>query len=134
MTTQSKPAPHPVPRTIPDMFLARAHEAPEAEAVRYKTGGRWISIPWKDMEAQVRATARGMADWVAAGDKVCILSENRPEWWLADLATLGLGAVTTPIYPTNPAKDVAYILNDSGARMLFVSTVEQLSKIRELRE
>jgi long-chain acyl-CoA synthetase len=74
-----------------------------------------------------------MADWVQPNDIVCILSENRPEWWIADLATLCLGGVTAPIYPTNPAKDIAYILNDCHAKLLFVSGEEQLAKIRKLQ-
>ena len=122
-----------VPTTLPELFLMRAESAPGVEAVRYKKDGRWTPILWRDLEARVRGAARGLADWLPAEAKVAILSENCPEWWIADLAVLCLGGVTVPIYPTNPDKDVAYILNDSGARILFVSGEAQLEKIRRLR-
>jgi len=63
------------------------------------------------------------------GDRVAILSENRPEWTITDFAALALGAVTVPIYSTQTADQTSYILNDSGARVIAVSTKSQLEKI-----
>jgi long-chain acyl-CoA synthetase len=121
------------PRTIAEMFFSRAHASATEEALLYKREGRWQPITWQEYETAVREVARGIADWIEPREIVAILSENRPEWCFADLATLALGAASAPIYPTNPPKDIAYILNDSGARLLFLSTTEQLAKIRALR-
>ncbi|HYW06543.1 MAG TPA: long-chain fatty acid--CoA ligase, partial [Longimicrobium sp.] len=68
------------------------------------------------------------------GDRVALLSENRPEWAIADYAITGMGAVDVPVYPTLPANQIAYILKDSGARAILVSTREQLAKILEIRD
>jgi long-chain acyl-CoA synthetase len=121
------------PKTIPEMFYRRTKASAYREAVLYKQDGTWRPLTWKDLEQRVREVARGIVDWVKPKDIVCLLSENRPEWWIGDLATLSLAGVSAPIYPTNPPKDIAYILNDCGAKLLFVSNLEQLDKIRQLK-
>src|SRR5262245_20745311 len=70
---------------------------------------------------------------LAPGDRVAILCENRPEWAYADLATLCAGAVVAPVYATLTSSQVLYILNDSGARILFVSSPAQAAKVAEIR-
>ncbi len=70
---------------------------------------------------------------VLRGDRVVIMSESRPEWLIADLAILALGAVTVPVYSTLSPGQARYIVNDSGARVAFVSTAEQLEKLRSAR-
>ena len=70
---------------------------------------------------------------IEKGDRVAILSENRPEWAYADLAALCAGAVDAPIYATLTAPQVLYILNDSEAKVVFVSTAAQLQKVQEIR-
>jgi len=121
------------PRTIPEMFYNRTAATPDAPAVKIKAGGRWNPTSWKAVEDKVRTLARGIADWVEPEEIVCILSENRLEWWMADLATLSLAGASAPIYATNPPKDVAYIINDCGCKLILVSTGEQLDKIRKLK-
>src|SRR6185436_10789216 len=71
---------------------------------------------------------------VAKGDRVGILAENRPEWAYADMASLCAGAVDAPIYSTLPAAQVLYILNDSQAKVCFVSNTLQARKIAEVRD
>ena len=66
------------------------------------------------------------------GDRTSILSENRPEWCYADLATLCAGAVDVPVYPSLPAAQILYILNDSQAKAIFVSNDTQAAKIAEI--
>jgi long-chain acyl-CoA synthetase len=84
--------------------------------------------------ARVQDVSLGLRDLgVGPGDRVAILSENRPEWAVADYACLALRAADVPIYPTLTAKQVAYILRDSGATTLFVSTKQQLGKVQEIR-
>jgi long-chain acyl-CoA synthetase len=121
------------PQTIPEMFYARARESGPQEALRFKWAESWLSLTWSEYEQFVRNLARGLEDWVHPGDFVCILSENRPEWCITDLAILSLGGVTVPLYASNPPKDIAYILEDCGATLLFVSGADQLEKIRALR-
>jgi len=122
------------PKTIPELFFNRVKASAQKEAVMWKEAGRWVSKTWSQLEQEVRETARGVSDWVEPRDIVCILSENRPEWWIADLSILGLGCASAPIYPTNPPKDIAYILNDCGATLLFASSLEQLNKLRSLKK
>jgi long-chain acyl-CoA synthetase len=121
------------PRIIPELFFNRTRASAAEKALLHKRGGSWHPITWGELEQRVREIARGISDWVGPKEMVSILSENRPEWWMADLAVLSLGGVTAPIYPTNPPKEIAYILNDCGAKLVFVSTVDQLKKIRALR-
>ena len=86
------------------------------------SGGRMIGSPLSSetFSAGVAGVARGLQQWgIGKGDRVAILSENRPEWMIADFASLLLGAVTVPIYATLTAEQTAYILRDSGARVVF---------------
>ncbi len=76
-----------------------------------------------------------MQEWgIPKGDRVAILSENRPEWTIADFACLLLGAVVVPVYTTLTGEQTAYILQDSGARVVFVSTEKQLLKVRNIQD
>ncbi len=122
------------PKTIPELFFNRTRVSARDEALLYKVDGRWLPTSWGEVESAVREVARAIAPWVQPKEIVCILSENRPEWWYADLATLSLAGVSAPIYPTNPPKDIAYILNDCAAKLIFLSTKEQLAKVQQLRE
>ena len=96
----------------------------------FKQTIQWIPISAGELYRDVAGTARSLAAWgIAKGDRVAILSENRPEWAVADFATMMLGAVVVPIYTTLTAEQTAFILKDSGARVIFVSTAEQLKKV-----
>lgn len=121
------------PRTIPELFFRRVRGQSSGEALLYKHEGKWLPVTWVEYERNVRRLARSISDWVNPGDVAAILSENRPEWCYADLAVLSLRGVTAPIYATSTPKEVAYILNDSGAKLLFVSNGAQLDKICQLR-
>jgi long-chain acyl-CoA synthetase len=80
------------------------------------------------------AVSGALRRWgVGKGDRVAILSENRPEWTIADFASLLIGAVTVPIYATLTAEQTAYILRDSGARVVFLSSEAQLQKVLSIR-
>ncbi len=94
----------------------------KADALSLKKGGQWLYIPGEAIIQRVRAVALGLsALGVKRGDRVALLSENRPDWSVVDLAILSLGAVNVPIYTTQAPDQVRYILEDSGARVLFVS-------------
>ena len=84
---------------------------------------------------RIGTTAGALRGWgMGRGERVAILSENRVEWTIADFASLLLGAVTVPVYATLTAEQTAYILRDSGARVIFVSTETQMQKVLSIRE
>jgi long-chain acyl-CoA synthetase len=110
------------PKTLPQLCLAAIRQYAKADALNHKRGGEWIHIAAETFIERVRAIAVGLAELgIKAGDRIALLSENRPEWSITDLAILSLGAVNVPIYTTQAVEQVRYILEDSGARMLFVS-------------
>ena len=90
----------------------------------------WTAISSAEIYRSVVGIARALESWgIRKGDRVAILSENRPEWTITDFAALALGAVTVPIYSTQTADQTSFILNDSGARVIAVSTKHQLEKV-----
>ena len=92
------------------------------DALSLKKEGLWLRISGDAFIARVRAVALGLSSLgVRKGDRVALLSENRPDWSVVDLAILSLGAVNVPIYTTQAPEQVRFILEDSGARLLFVS-------------
>jgi long-chain acyl-CoA synthetase len=112
----------PTPSTVPEMCLTALRAHMKRDAVNLKREGQWIHLPSEAIETRIRAVALGLsALGVRKGDRVALLSENRPDWSIVDLAILSLGAVNVPIYTTQAPEQVRYILEDSGARMLFVS-------------
>jgi long-chain acyl-CoA synthetase len=108
--------------TLPKLCLASSKEYAKADALNHKREGKWIHISAEVFNERVRHIALGLADLgVRGGDRVALLSENRPEWSIVDLAILSLGAINVPIYTTQAVEQVQYILEDSGARLIFVS-------------
>jgi long-chain acyl-CoA synthetase len=128
------PLEEPAADTIPKIFFHGIDRHNRADAMMEKVGGTWRTISHRQVEERVeRLAAQLQALGVSHGDRVAILAENRPEWAIADFAVLGLGAADVPLYATLPANQVAYILKDSGAKAIFVSTREQLQKILQIR-
>jgi long-chain acyl-CoA synthetase len=120
--TDSTSAAHSHTDTIPKLCLAGALKHAKQDALNTRRAGEWIRIPAESFVERVRHVALGLAELgVRVGDRVSLLSENRPEWSIVDLAILSLGAVNVPIYTTQAVEQVRYILEDSGARLLFVS-------------
>ena len=102
------------------------------DLLNYKRDGVWHSVSSRELESQVRAVALGLyALGVRAGDRVGLLSENRVEWTLADLGAINCGAADVPIYATQSPKQVAYILSDAGAEVLFISNQAQYDRVRD---
>lgn len=126
----------PVERdTIPRIFLRAVDRHDGPDALRHKEGGAWKRLSHREVEERVTRLAAALStSGVGRGDRVAILSENRPEWAIADYAALGLGAVVVPIYPTLPAGQIAYILEDCRARAIFASTRAQVEKVLEVRD
>jgi long-chain acyl-CoA synthetase len=94
-----------------------------------KRDEKYTEISWRKWASEVEAIAGGLlSEGLQRGEKVALLSENRPEWAFADLAILACACADAPVYPTNLANQVEYIVKDSEAVFLFVSSVDQLEK------
>ncbi|HSK36720.1 MAG TPA: AMP-binding protein, partial [Actinomycetota bacterium] len=121
--------------TVPSRIRRRALETPELVALREKRFGIWQEVSWRGYWEQVELAAHGLtALGVAPGDRVAIQSENRPEWLYADVATVAVRALTVGLYPTNPPAEVAYLLADSGAKVLVAEDQEQVDKALEVKD
>lgn len=118
--------------TLNDIFFGIAARN-QAALMLELVGDRWQPISSQQFAAKVQGVATALCSWgISKGDRVAILSENRHEWVVADMACLLLGAVVVPIYTTLTAEQTAYLLRDSGARALFVSAEKHLEKVRSV--
>ncbi|MDA1090571.1 MAG: long-chain fatty acid--CoA ligase [Proteobacteria bacterium] len=105
------------------MFFDQVDRLGDRPFLWKKSGGRYQSLSWGDTAARITPLARGlMSLGVGAGDRVMLVSENRPAWLVADLAIMSLGAITVPAYTTNTSDNHLHILHDSGAKGAIVST------------
>lgn len=121
-----------IPQTIPhfciESFLKRGRE----NALGFKIDGVWKYLSGTEAIDRIKQIALGLASLgVKAGDRIAIISENRPEWSLTDLAILSLRAVNVPIYTTQAVDQIRYILENSGAKMLFLSGKKLLKHAEE---
>ena len=104
-------------------------------ALRWRGEEGWEEMSYVELHRAVREIAGGLiALGIEAGDRVSILSDTRPEWTLADFGSLCAGAVVAPIYQTNSPEECRYVLNHSGARVVFCENAAQLAKIEEIRD
>ena len=116
--------------------VVRAHGAaqPRRPCLRYFRDGAWRELSWGEFLARVEAIAGGLAALgIEPGDRVAIVSGNRPEWALADLGGLAANAVVATVYPTLTPDETAYILGHCGASLVFVEDREQIEKVRAIR-
>jgi len=123
--------------TINTRFAEAARKYPDRPALSAKSSGSktWKTLTYQQLSEKVRQITLGLrALGIEPGDRVALLSENRIEWAVADLAALAAGAVSVPIYPTLPAGQVAHILSDSGAKAIFAENAKQLAKAMQTRE
>src|SRR6476659_3335323 len=120
-------------RTLVDIFFASvAHDV--ERHVMFKRGPTWQVISSRQLYGYVATLARVLKQWgIHKGDRVAILSENRPEWMIADFACVTSGIVDVPIYATLTAEQTLYLLQNSRARVIFVSTLEQLRKVQSIQ-
>jgi len=120
-------------RTLNDIYEVSI-SIERAPAMKYKKDGRWVDLSLEEFRDTIRCFATGLRVLgLKRGDRVAILSENRPEWTLADFAIVCLGAVSVPVYPTLLGWQIEYIINDSGSVAIVASTEEQLNKVLEIR-
>jgi len=117
--------------TLVDLFSASV-ASEKRDLLNYKRDGAWRQISARSLAEHVRAVSMGLyALGVRAGERVGLLSENRPEWTIADLGVLNCGAADVPIYATHAVKQVAYILGDAGLEVLFISSQAQYERVLE---
>src|SRR5689334_16327433 len=110
------------------MFFARAREKGDAPFLWAKREGEWRPTSWREAADKVARLAAALERLgLARGDRVMLVSENRPEWLISDLAIMAAGCVTVPTYITNTERDHQHILDDSGPRAVIVST-QKLAK------
>jgi long-chain acyl-CoA synthetase len=118
----------PAQETFPNlvtMFFARAAAKGDRPFLWTKKNGAWEALSWAEVAGQVAALASALkAEGLRPGDPVMLVSENRPEFCIADLAIMAAGCVTVPTYTTNTTRDHQHILTDSGARAVIVSTAK----------
>ena len=120
--------------TVADLPFFVMGRFPKPYLIGRCSAGKLEGFSSKELFERIRDLSLGLsALGVTRGDRVAIVAESRPEWLIADLGILTLGAVTVPIYPTLSAAQVRYILKDSGARVVFVSTRLQVDKVQEIR-
>ncbi len=130
------PSDHPILQEIDrannlvELFLTRAGQKGSAPFLGRKDNGAWETISWAEAADQVCLLAealRGLG--LNEGDRVALVSENRPEWCIADLAVMAAGCISVPTYVTNTERDHAHILDNSGARVVIVSTEKLLGPL-----
>jgi long-chain acyl-CoA synthetase len=129
------------PPSVATLFLERVDSTPDREAYRYPVPAAsgegpddWRSLSWGQAAERVFAMAAGLIDLgVRTEERVAVASGTRVEWILADLGILCAGAATTTVYPSTNSEETAYILADSGSRVLIAEDAKQLAKARERR-
>ena len=116
------------------LFRARCRQWADQSALRHKKKGIWFSTTWAAYYERARAIGMALlAMGLQRGQRIAILSENRPEWLYADIGAQCIGLLSVGIYPTCAPEQVQYILVDAGARVLFVENQEQYDKVAAVR-
>ena len=124
-------------RSVVELIYRSVERIPDKEALRWKLpkDGGWVSRSYAEFWDWISRVSLGMQGLgIADGDSICIISRTRPEWLVADIASWALGAVSCPIYPQSEAGQAAYIINNTGASLVFVENAQQANKIQSIRE
>jgi long-chain acyl-CoA synthetase len=121
-------------RTIVERFTEHVRNNPDKVALRYKSDGGWRDITWSGYGKEVRRAGKGfLALGFTPTTKMALLSRNRPEWHIADVACLSIGGTTAPVYVTNSPEQVRHVVSDSDSTIAVVENAEQLEKILKVR-
>ncbi len=124
------------PPSVAHMFFDRVKQSGDREAIRYPDADdTWHSMTWSEVGERVTRIAAGLVSLgIEPGERAAIAANTRYEWILADLAINASAAATTTVYPSTGAEDTAYILSDSGSRVVFAEDDEQVKKLVEQRD
>lgn len=119
-------------RNLVQLFEASVNKRGDLPCFQYSEKGEWKTLNWLEVRSKVQSLAAVLKDLgVERGDRVVILSRTRYEWTVADMAIMTAGGATVPIYESNTADQVEYILKDSTAKVVFVENAVQLKKVKE---
>ena len=122
-------------QTVNDVFLRATGRGSQTVILWQNAAGEWLPISSSELGVRVRQLAGVLRHWgVQRGDRVAIIAENRWEWPVVDFATLAIGAVDVPLYPTLTPEQFAYMLRDSGAQVAFVSSLALYQKIASIAQ
>src|SRR2546423_4427492 len=124
-----------VPETVPGLFQHTAGQRPDAAALYFKAGARWVPINWKEYARAVNRLGNALvAEGLQPRDRVALWSANRPEWQITDLAILHAGLVTVAIYQTLAPDQVKYLLSHSESKVLIVDERKFLDQVLQMRQ
>lgn len=123
--------------TLDFHFINRFHQQVQKlthqPALRFKQNEEWVDMSWIELQKQINQLSYALlANGIGIQDKVAIFAQNMPRWTITDLATMQVRAVAVPIYATNTAKQIEYILNDGDIKILFVGDQEQYDQAIEI--
>ena len=122
-------------KTVPQLFLERVKKWPDHVVLRHKKDGQWVGVTFSEFNQHVMNIASGLiAEGLEQRDTVAIISGNMPEWAYIDFGSQVANIINVPIYPTNTAEQVAFIINDSGAQLVFAENKLQLEKILSVKD
>lgn len=122
------------PQTLNDVFLAIV-ERKQHPVMLVRDASQWVPVESQQLYSDVAGMARALSHWgLSKGDRLAILSENRYEWAVSDFASLLLGVVVVPVYSNLTVEQTGYILRDSGAKVVVVSTATQLKKVLSIKD
>jgi long-chain acyl-CoA synthetase len=120
-------------QTLAQILEQQARRYDSRAFLRAKSKDGWVDHSWRSVAQRAARLRAGLSSLgFKTGDRVAIFSDNSPEWVIVDMAALGLGAIVVPLYTTGSAEETRHVLNDSGARLVAVDTLQRLRKIREL--
>ena len=121
--------------SVARMFVDRVAATPNAEAFRYLPNGEWTTVTWRNIGDRVNLVAAGLISLgIRPEERVALASGTRYEWVVVDFGILAAGAATTTVYPTTNADDVAYIVANSGSRIVVAEDQTQVDKLRSHRD
>lgn len=117
-------------RTMPQILRDNAAEMPETVAIRSKRAGLWRSITWRALDERVRRMASGfVALGLKPGQTVCLISENREETWIAEMAAISMGAIAVNVYPDASAQELSFVMDHARAVLVLAEDQEQVDKV-----
>ena len=109
--------------SLPAMLFGRIAHGGDRPFMWAKRDGAWQATTWREAGRQVRALARALRDLgIRPGDRVALVSENRPEWLVADYAIMAAGAITVPAYATNTVEENRHVMSNAGVSGVIAST------------
>lgn len=133
MTTRNLAVFENIPQTVPHFCMESFKHYDKVDALRYRVRETWQNLSGKVVLEKIKHIALGLSELgLKSGDRVALISENRPEWSLTDLAILSLGVVNVPIYKTQAVEQIRYILEESGSKILFISGTKLLKYVENV--